>query len=371
MNEDQRKDSAMCEGANKVKYRLWVSFCLVVLLVTIIFCGYQRWGRSENSGREDVLAMMPSDAVAVLYGDLRELRQTPFFAAVYAWVPRPQVDADYGQFLQETGFNYEGDLDRVSIAVLKHGPQASFFAVADGRFDTNKIAAYTLQSGTRLNLDGREIFTIPVNGDSRRVSFTFLRKGRIALTDESDLAKILAGNQRSADAADWRTRFERLAGSPLFAVIRQEAGSGSALAEQTPGGLRSPQLSALLDQLRWITLAGKPDGDRLRIVAEGECTADATAQQLSDLLNGILVLAQAGLNDPKARKQLDPVVREAYLEMVKGADLSRIDRGETKNIRLVFEVTPKFLEAARTASPITPPVPVGKAARSRGALHKK
>ena len=143
------------------------------------------------------------------------------------------------------------------------------------------------------------------------------------------------------------------------------------LAEQAPGGLRSPQLSALLDQLQWITLAGKPDGDRLRIVAEGECTADATARQLSDLLNGVLVLAQTGLNDSKARKQLDPEVREAYLDLVKGADVSRIDRGETKTVRLVFDVTPKFLQAARTTAPPAPPAPRTDAAPKRGALHKK
>jgi hypothetical protein len=210
-----------------------------------------------------------------------------------------------------------------------------------------------------------------LNGGPRKVSFTFLRNDRIALTDEGDLAKILAGNQKGADAADWRKRFERLAGSPIFAVIRQEAGAGNALAEQAPSGLHSPQLSALLDQLQWITLAGKPDGDRLRVVTEGECTADATARQLSDLLNGVLVLAQAGLNDSKTRKQLDPAVREAYLDLVKGAEVSRIDRGETKTVRLVFDVTPKFLEAARTTAPLAPPAPTTKAPPKRGALHKK
>src|SRR5260370_20711413 len=104
--------------------------------------------------------------------------------------------------------------------------------------------------------------------------------------------------------------------------------------------MRSPQLSALLDQLQWITIAGKPDGDRMRVVAEGECNADATAQKLSDLLNGILVLAQAGLNDSKTRKQLDPAAREAYLELVKEPDASQIDRVETKTARLELYGTP-------------------------------
>jgi hypothetical protein len=355
-----------------MKARGWLGrVTVLLLLVAIAFYEYQRWGGRNAVLRDDALALVPSDASALLFVDLSELREAPFFSMLYAWAPKPQADADYAQFLQATGFDFERDLDRVTLAMLKHGPEASFFAVADGRFDRKKIAAYALQSGTRLHLDGREIFLIPLNGSPRKVSFTFLRNDRIALTDESDGSKILTGNQKGADVADWRTRFARLAGSPVFAVIRQDAGAGNALVEQAPSGLRSPQLSALLDQLQWITLAGKPDGNGLRVVAEGECTADATARQLSDLLNGVLVLAQAGLNDSKTRKQLDPTVREAYLDLVKGADVSRIDRGETKAVRLVFDVTPKLLEAVRTAAPLAPPAPVRKAAPSRGALHKK
>jgi len=48
---------------------------------------------------------------------------------------------------------------------------------------------------------------------------------------------------------------------------------------------------------------------------------------------------------------LDPATREAYLELLKSTDVSKIDRGDTKSVRLVFEITPKFLEAARQATP--------------------
>jgi hypothetical protein len=339
---------------------------VLLLLVAIAFYGYRRWGGRNGALRDDALALMPSDASSVLFADLEELRQAPFFLALYAWAPKPQADVEYTQFQQATGFSYERDLDRLCIAVLKHGPEASYFAVTDGRFDRKKITAYALQSGARFNQGNREVFTIPVNGSSRKISFAFLRSDQIALTNENDLSKILAGTQRDTDASDWRTRFERLAGSPIFAVIRHEPGTGGALSERVPGGLRSPQLSALLEQLQWITLAGKPDGERLRVVTEGEYTADTTAQQLSDLLNGVLVLVQAGLNDSKTRKQLDPAVREAYLELVKGADVSRIDRGETKAVRLVFEVTPKILEAARIAAPVVPPAPASNTSPQKG-----
>jgi hypothetical protein len=124
--------------------------------------------------------------------------------------------------------------------------------------------------------------------------------------------------------------------------------------------LQSPQLSALLEQLQWVTLAGKPEGDRLRVVVEGEAPTDSVARQLSDFLSGALILAQAGLNGPQVRQQLDPQAREAYLEILKGADISRIDRSDTKAVRVVFDVTQKFLSAARNAVPNLPQHPTRK-----------
>jgi hypothetical protein len=298
---------------------------------------------------------MPADASAVLFADFDELRRAPFVADLYAWAPKPQADADYAQFLKETGFDYERDLDRIAIAVERRGKDSVLFAVVDGKFDRDKISTYASKSGTAAKSGGRDIFFVPLSGSSKKISFAFLSKDRIALTDDADLGGFLSAKKRKEDAAEWRTRFERLAGSPIFAVIRQDAAAGAALAAQAPGGLRSPQLSTLLDQLQWITLAGKPDNDRLRVVAEGECAADATVRQLTDLLNGVVILAEAGLNDAKTRRQLDPAAREAYLELLKSADVSKIDRGDTKSVRLVLEITPKFLQAARTIPPTVAP----------------
>jgi hypothetical protein len=339
-----------------MKPRLWmVLFAAVVVVCGLAYVAHRLWTGGNLSLRDSALATVPSDSGAVFYADTAALRQAPFLAQLYAWAPAPQqVDADYAKFLTDTGFDYERDLDRVAVATIKRGQTTEFFAVADGRFDRKKINTYTSQYGTHANRGGREVFTVPVSGSPRKISFAFLQQHRIALTDDADLPALLAQSMRGSDEKEWRARFDRLAGSPLFAVIR-DAGSGTALAARAPGGLQSQQLAALLDQLQWITVAGRPDQDRLRVVVEGECPADSTARQLSDFLNGALILAQAGLNGPQVRRQLDPQAREAYLEMLRSADISRIDRGETKSVRVVFEVTPKFLAAARTAAPSPAP----------------
>lgn len=333
-------------------------------------------GRDAGSGTHDaVLSAMPPDASAVLFADLAELRRAPFATQFYNWIPKNQADAEYAQFLRETGFDYERDLDHVAIAVIKDEKESKLFAVAQGRFDPKKIEAYASRSGTRETRGGREIWTLPLSDSARKISFTFLSKEKVALTDTGDLAAFLTASPNGTDAREWRERFTREAGSPLFAVIRQDAAAGSALASRTPGGFQSPQLSGLLDQLQWITLAGKPQDNALRIVAEGECASEQTARQLADLLNGVLVLAQAGLSGPKTRQQLDPRIRDAYLELIKGADISRFDRGETKSVRVVIDVTPKLLEAATIAvpadpAPAAPTIPAHKTPAAKARAQK-
>src|ERR1700674_3073658 len=355
MGQSQMQNLNDAAGVEAMKKRTWIGLtAIVVALGAAVVFGYRKWSVQNGSAREEALALLPTDAIAILFADFDELRQAPFVAKLYAWAPKPQADADYAQFLKETGFDFERDLERITIAVEKHGQDSNLFAILDGKFDRQKISAYALQDGSAVKTGGREIFSVPVSGTAKKISITFLRDDRIAVTGDSNLAPFIDAKKRAEDTADWRPRFERLAGSPVFAVIRQDAAIGAALAAQAPSGLRSPQLSTLLDQLLWITLAGKPENDRLRVVAEGECTAEATARQLVDLLNGVVILAQLGLNDAKTRQQLDPAAREAYLALLKSAKVSKINRGDTKSVRLVLEITPGFLEAARRAPPVVP-----------------
>jgi hypothetical protein len=370
--ENPRFSGTVADWTNCMKKQGWIGAALgVVLLGAGAFYGYQKWSAKSTHARTDVLAMLPGDASAVVFVDLDELRTASFITQLYAWAPKPQADPDYAQFVKETGFDYERDLDCVAVAFKRHEQDSTYFGVAQGKFNRQRISALALKTGNVTRKGGHEIFSVPVSGSEQRISFTFLRNDRIALTDGPDLGAAFSGQKGKEAKAEWTSRFERLAGSPVFAVIRQDATAGAMLAEQAPGGLRSPQLSTLLDQLQWITIAGKPENDRLRVVAEGESAAEATTRQLADLLNGVVILAEAGLNDAKTRQQLDPAARSAYLELLKSADVSKIDRGDTKSVRLVFELTPGFFESVRPlAAPSPAPAkPLPGNARHAGTGH--
>ena len=335
---------------------------LVILAVSLAgtFTYFHYKSRDPLAIRNEMLARMPASANAVVFLDLSALRSSPLLAQLFAWAPRPAPDAEYTQFVEATGFDYERDLDRVALAISRAPNGSIFLVVADGHFDHGKIEAYARRSGKSVAKNGATIFSIAPSGTSRALFFTFLREDRMAWTNDPSAAALFW--QPDPFTAEWRERYVRLAGAPLFAVVRQDSTTASALAQQTPGGFRSPQLAALLAQLRWISIGAKPDGDLLRVVADGECESEATMRQLCDILSGILLLAQGGLNGADTRSKLDPQLREGYLELLRSADVQKVDRGSSKSVRVVFDVTPKLLQAAKAAGPpVGTSTPVGPA----------
>ena len=308
---------------------------------------------------EDILARLPGDSTSVIYADLTEMRKSAFFAQLLAWAPAPPADEEYTRFVQATDFDYERDLDRVGISFSGTARNPKTMAVAEGRFDRKKIEAYSAQFGTLKTAAGKTIYAVPMSKPVRTAYFTFFRDNQVALCN--DASCFFQPSAKSADSQEWSDHFVRLGGTPLFGILRQDSQLLSALPQKGPAGWHSPQLATLLGQLRWVSVSAKPDGEQMRVVADGESPNEATIRQLSDMLGGLLILAQAGLDDPKARKQLDPKLRDAYQALLKSAEVEKLDRGNSKSVRLVFEVTPQLLESARSA-PVAadPPAKTGK-----------
>jgi hypothetical protein len=362
-NDPAARDSAPGPG----KFSLVLAGLCAILAASLLV--YLVWFRSPAAARNYLLSLMPDDAQAVLFVDLNDLRRAPVFADLLARAPKPEADPEYRQFIRDTGFDYEKDLSAVAVAFEKQGPQQTFFAVADGRFDQKKIKAYAAKNGSPQHSGAVEIFSVPMSAAASPLNFAFLRGGRIAVSNRQDFSSFLQtalSSTKTAESADWRARFERVAGSSIFCVIRGEAlkeyfGASRApqnAASRAAGGLSSPQLSSLLAHLQWLTLAGKPENDKLKVVADGESLDDANAKQLADLLNGVALLARAGLSSAKNQQQIGAPTRQSYLALLKSVEVSRVDRGETKSVRLMFDVTPALLKLAPTS--VSAPSPVSK-----------
>jgi len=326
-----------------LKKKLLLTLIAVLAILLVAF-----WElRDSFTHRANLLSLMPADASAVGFVDVQQLRNSPFLLQVLSWAPQAAPDSDYAQFVQATGFDYERDLDRLALAFNRQSQTPWVFAVAEGRFDRKKIEAYAARFGSLKTADGKTLFAVPLHGSERKAYFSFLQDDRIAWANDSSC---FFQRPPSGSAQEWREHLWRVAGTPIFAVLQQDSVPATAL-ELAPGGFRSPQLATLLSQLQWITISGKPDGNVLRVVIDGESLSEATTHQLKELLSGLVVLAQVGLNDASTRKQLDPELRQGYLELLQSADIQQLDRGTSKSVRVVFEVTPKLLQAPHIASP--------------------
>ncbi|HUL16038.1 MAG TPA: hypothetical protein VLV88_08590 [Terriglobales bacterium] len=329
----------------------------IVVVVGASAYSHWRWGKASRDPRSELLSALPftSDTKAVVYLDVASLGHSVFLKQLITWAAKPAEDPDYTQFVRNTGFDYERDLDATAIAIMGDGETSGIYAIAKGRFDEKKITAYALRTGNSQKENARTVYCVPVSGKTGQICFAFEGDERIVLTNEANLAGSLARTSDATDPAEWRLRFERLAGSPAFAVIRRDASAASAFAGAAPGGFQSPQLATLLSQLSWITIAGKPDGPQMEIVAEGETSDSSLALQLSDFLNGIVLMAETGLNDPKVQAHLDAGTEDAYQQLLKSADISRIDRGLTKSVRVVVTITPQLLKSSQTTPAETAP----------------
>src|SRR5256885_3271588 len=288
-----------------MSWKKWIAGIAAVAVVSAgTYFGYAHFAATGDS-RESLLRALPANASAVIYVDIEEFRRAAILKAVTTLgasaTGNATTDPEYKQFVSATGFDYEKDLDRVGIAVTNQGAKQNYFALADGRFDRKKIETHLRKSGRSEQVGGREIFHVATGEPGREVSMEFISNERIALTDGDDISAQIASGASNAGHAEWMERFGRLAGTPVFALIRQDAAIGGVLSSRTPGGFSSPQLAGLLNQLLWISVAGKPKSDSFPAVVQSQGPHEASMRRLAGFLNGSTLMAQAGVYEPQMR----------------------------------------------------------------------
>jgi len=335
--------------ATSRKAKLALAAVIVIASIAGFFFAFLH-PHDRPTSRQQLLEFIPSDATAVVYLDFEDLKNSPFLTSLYAWAAKPAEDSEYSQFVRDSGFSYERDLERVMIAVSHRSSAAEVFVVADGKFDRTKIASYLERNAKAAQQGKWKTYLLNATMADKPMSIAFLSDNRVAMSNSENFSAQIAATSAAANRAEWNSRFERLAGTPAFAVIRQDSSVQEAIGSVAPGGFSSPQLASLLGQLQWISIAGKPEGDQLRLVAEGESLSDQVSSQLREVLQGVLLLAQSGLNDPKLRQRMAPEARETYVNLLRGTEIQKLDRGDWKSVRVVLAITPQFLELARRTS---------------------
>jgi len=178
-------------------------------------------------------------ADAFLYANFGWVRKAnggkPFFPVLH--------DPEYQRFIEETGFDFERDLDEVAFAVHypKNWPgggtgssasEPRFSEVFTGRFDGNKCVAYLKKTAQTVeNYNSVDIYTIPLYGRSFRIAI--LGVDAVAASNHDDPAVIHGMVDRSRRLASpfggpalLRKYYKRVQlASPVWSVARVDPGA--------------------------------------------------------------------------------------------------------------------------------------------------
>jgi len=181
--------------------RIRSPFPLVLAVVVVAAAVTVAVQLRKNAPPEPARLLPGADAfVYVNLGWVRKLNPESGLPAVYH-------DPEYQHFIEQTGFEFERDLDAAAFAVHypvkwpgggtgSAAPEPRFSEVFIGKFDGGKLSAYLKQHAQSVeNYQSVDIFTIPLEGRSFRVAI--LGVDAVACSNHDDAAVIRGMVDRS------------------------------------------------------------------------------------------------------------------------------------------------------------------------------
>ena len=259
-------------------------------------------------------------ADAYFYIDLTPLRAAGLFKNAPA-----NIDPDYAQFVRDTGFQFERDLDQAAFAVhlptiadlaaSRTPPETRYSEVFVGRFDGAKLAAYLRRAADSSRPYGRTIiYSIPLPGRTLRVAV--LNKSMVASSNAESQFPIQEIIDRYAETItgsgpDLLRRYYRHVplASLAWAVARTASADQQGNAKFVlPGGfdLFFPPDTVVVAAVRYL--------GSVQVRADAFTRTQEDAQRVSDQLNAFLAIArtveyraQAGAVDPDLKAFFDSI----------------------------------------------------------------
>jgi hypothetical protein len=245
------------------------------------------------------LGYVPSTASVVGFADVRdvmnsELRQK--FREIH-----PQA-APNGAIEEQTGINFENDIDQVVVAMLGGAVRAPL-VLARGRFDAIRIQGVIEEKGGKVEeYRGRRLFVLP-SDDGQTMAVTFA---------EGDLAVFGPATAVRAALDTKDSKNDITGNAELIAMVRDvEDGNAWAVGKFAALASDSRLPQNVLEQLPPINLfavSGHINGG-IRATVRAEARDDAAAQSLLEVVRGFVALArlQAGTSNEALMALLNSV----------------------------------------------------------------
>lgn len=162
---------------------LIIALCVVAFVAAVVSVVLLRKEAAPEAAR-----LLP-EADAVVYVDFATVRSLTSFDQQ----PLPQLAPGYEQFVKETGFSFERDLDEAAMAIHRGHGRAStrYTEILIGHYDQGKLAQYLRQRARNVeSYRNVEVFSVPI--EDRTLRIAMLAIDTVAISNVED-ASIIHG----------------------------------------------------------------------------------------------------------------------------------------------------------------------------------
>lgn len=268
------------------KNHLWVVVALVVIVGGIVTAILLR-----KRAAPDAVRLLPNSD-AVLYINLEPVRLLTDIGKN----PPKERDPQYEDFVRQTGFEFERDLDKAAFAIHYGTPAGSkpaesrYSEILQGHFDSARVSDYLrkISSGTEHYHD-YDIYMIPVEGRTVRVALLGVDIAAVSNVDDADVIHGMIDRYRQAalpfSGPDLVSQYYSRVplGSMVWTIARPPAGGSEEHGELlVPGGW-----SGLLPRNSVVIASAWPlNAIHLRavVITQGEAEAEKFAAQVDTYL---------------------------------------------------------------------------------------
>jgi hypothetical protein len=264
---------------------LWAVVAIVVIAGGIITAILLR-----KHAPPDAVRLLPN-CDAVLYVNFEPVRLLTGLTKT----PPKERDPQYEDFVRETGFEFERDLDKAAFAIhygAGKKDENRYSEILEGRFDHEKVSAYLkkLASATERYQD-YDIYAIPVEGRTVRVALLGVDIAAVSNVDSPDIIHGMIDRYRGSalpfSGPDLTSQYYRSVpiGSIVWTIARPPAGGSSS---EDHGELLVPGgWSGLLPRSSVVVASARPLNEvhlRADVILDSEAAAQKFAAQVATYL---------------------------------------------------------------------------------------
>jgi hypothetical protein len=270
--------------------QLWVAVALVVIVGGIVTAVLLR-----KRAAPDAVRLLP-ESDAVLYINLEPIR---LFTDLGKKPPKER-EPQYEDFVQQTGFEFERDLDKAAFAIhygaAANGKQAEtrYSEILQGHFDSSRVSSYLRKLAASVDrYQDYDIYIIPVEERTVRVALLGIDTAAVSNTESPDTIHGMIDRYKQAAlpfagpplVSEYYRRVPL--GSIIWTIARPPAGKTS---QQDRGELLLPGgWSGLLPPDCLVIASARPLND-VRLRADVITQSDAEAQRFTESVNTYLTL---------------------------------------------------------------------------------